>query len=1463
MDTTLTKLPEGFVLDNELPEDFVLDEPVAILDDMDKETKARAENAQFYSTLSNTLPEDVIEYTGEMNRELYGSEDEIIARDKNISQLGFWGKINEQRKRGKGAYVSDIAIYSAMRSGDPNDIKNAFAIKDKMLANQMVNPVEGNWLSSMIYSNAQTAGQIIETAKRGGKAGVALGLTGAAVGGIGSVILPTVGEEPVAVGAGAWAGLKIGAKLGLAEGAAIASYRQGVGEMYYDMVKDGTNPEIAELVSQIGAMPYALIEVAQLSHLMPSKKKAILKKIEKKALPIMVDLMKRYTKTLSKEILEEMLQKAVTDVSGDVAKIMDGAKVDFDRQYFEDKAMSILKEGAAAAHGMSLLPLPGASIETSIATYHTAKQNAQIQKGKPIAEPVQDEVPEATPEQIDEALGVTEPLVSPKAAEGEVNEILINQIEKYKNAMKDWESDVPAYIGLRFADKNWQVGDKVDTVSRQMGDDRLEYAEYGTKEYEEAETLGGTSSWNLEYLNIKELRDKGEFAFDTIGRKYVYILGSDTGTGGPDINEIILENPIVLEKILLTPLTPAKAVTEPLVSPKAAEGKGEKKSIDKAKELGIMEEKGEKNGITTKPIRQSVVGDQVETVTAGSKEGDLQRDVPPKEEALLGVQVGKPKTEIRDNGRTKKVSVTVGKNYVVEARGEFSPERAPKMPKATDSVWSVWGKEQRAIESFGQPTELIASKLTKRQAIDLAKQKDLAPTPVPAKEAKPAERDILGGEDPIQVITGALKEAKGIVPKVEAEKSIERSKRVGKASATVKWLKKKGLPADEALRLSTAALRGPLTKYGQRFESVRGRLDDSNPAIIPGIHTRILESNALKYFQKVNLSAAFDKFIDGHYLQKNEIKLIREFFGIPMGEIAETRLRTIGWWEQLVDLWRAGLLTGIKTSMLNEMSNYTHGQTETASDYVAAGADKFISQITGKRFIAATIKGTGRGYKKGLGEFVKYMKTGVDARNISRKYDFAERHYGNGKFAKLRQGYVNTIFHLMGAEDLIFYYATEGRSYYNQALADGMNKGLKGKELNAHADKLALNPTEKMIENATEDAQTSVFMNRTALGDVAAKFQGIPVIGRIIVPFSRTPSSIAMQVINYTPIGMAKEIIAEIKKGKFDQRKFSKAFGRTVVGTAILVIGGELLKAGIMTLGYPRGERERKLWELEGKKPFSIKIGDKWRSVYVLGPAGNVLLIGGYFQQAYEKSGSPSEAIITAMTGGAKSIAEETFLRGLNQAVAAVTDPETSFNRWFSSMAGSIVPTIVADVARATDTTERRKETPFQNIINRIPVIRETLPPKLDVMGQDLPRYGGNPLEVMVDPTRPFKINQDLVVDELRRLWDMDIRVTPTLLGDRMGYEVLTDDENTVLWRRAGTLTYRNLFMSIISPEYMGLGEEDKGKEIERIVKDAKDFARAEAAISKKAEGYTDIELRKDGLVTIDVKKIMDSYFGE
>ena len=558
--------------------------------------------------------------------------------------------------------------------------------------------------------------------------------------------------------------------------------------------------------------------------------------------------------------------------------------------------------------------------------------------------------------------------------------------------------------------------------------------------------------------------------------------------------------------------------------------------------------------------------------------------------------------------------------------------------------------------------------------------------------------------------------------------------------------------------------------------------------------------------------------------------------------------------QKMVAVWKAGLLTGMKTTGLNIFANVSHTGTEIIKDIPAAASDYLLSLFTGKRTKTFTLGGLPIGIKEGTKRGWMYLKTGFDERNIAQKLDYKQVNFKN----KIVQNYVDGVFKILGAEDQPFYYGALKRSLYDQAVASVKNKRLIGLEKETFIKQYITNPTNEMMAYAIMDAETAVFQNQTALGKAARAFQKIPAVGEFAVPFGRTPSAVAMQTINYTPVGIFIEIGKQIKNKKFDQRLLSQAIGRGVIGAGVLWIGGKLLNNKMLTLDYPKNERERELWKLEGKKPNTILINGKWRTVQTLGPVGVALLIGGHFERARKETGSATNAMVQAVFGTIKSFTEQTFLKGVNDIMGAITDPQRNAEYVASSFLSSFIPTIINDVARASDPKERRAENVLQRIQSRIPILRQKLEPQISVLGEESKRIG-NPLEVMLDPTRPSKEISTPLTKELRRLWDAGFQVSPTVLGDKRGYKILTQKQNTILWKKAGEIINSKLSNLIRSEQYQILDDERKSKVVEDFVNQSKINARA-ALILELTAGLENNDLRNKlselkagGVMTRDV----------
>lgn len=646
--------------------------------------------------------------------------------------------------------------------------------------------------------------------------------------------------------------------------------------------------------------------------------------------------------------------------------------------------------------------------------------------------------------------------------------------------------------------------------------------------------------------------------------------------------------------------------------------------------------------------------------------------------------------------------------------------------------------------------------------------------------------------------------------------------------------------------------------------------------LTPEGQVRFAAKTIQKYNEKMIEAGKLNKVIPELTPKQAEeiVTTMKEIQGMPEGDKKAIAFRDLqnkisdlvptSLMDKLTTVWKAGLLTGLKTTGVNVFANISHGATEAMKDIPATLIDMATSVITGERTVAFTTQGYLKGAKEGAEKGWRFLKTGYDERNVLSKYDYKRVKIGDSKLAKGVQKYEEFVFKLLGAEDQPFYYGAKMRSLYEQAKVEAINKGLKGDEAKAFIESLVIAPTDDMLLLAVNDAQIAVFQNETALGKIAKGIQNLPTgAAEFILPFGKTPSSVAMQIVNYSPVGSLLTVARNMGKDNFDQRDFSKGLGRAATGTALLGLGVWLYKQGMVNLDRPKGEAEQKRWEAEGRTPNTIKVGGAYRQIQSLGPVGNVLLVGAQFAKAFEESGSVTESFAKGAFGAIKSFTEQTFLQSVNMAMEAVSDPEKGAASFINSFVGSWVPTIVKDVAEGTDKKARRAESPIQKIIERMPILRYILEPRVGVFGTDIDR-ANNFIEVMIDPTRPSRIKNDPVVNEIRRLVTAKQEINTTQLGGKYGYRSLSQKQNTDMWKQSGRVAHEQLTQLMQYDSYSAMPDERKAQRVNKIINDAKETAKLNI-VMERTQGLDGEQLtntlramKKDGLLTAEIfKKLM------
>lgn len=759
----------------------------------------------------------------------------------------------------------------------------------------------------------------------------------------------------------------------------------------------------------------------------------------------------------------------------------------------------------------------------------------------------------------------------------------------------------------------------------------------------------------------------------------------------------------------------------------------------------------------------------------------------------------------------------------------------------------IGADEMQALQKASTPTEVKAvigdalpEQLTNKLAPALAGTKDpniitniisreLSPSPpavspdiVPTPVAQTADTAGQGTQDLSQQIISHLKDTpttKGAISTREAQEagySAEREARLARSQAAGA-----DLPGLEGHQAELTALGGALPK--QEYSGLSHLAPEEQDNLFTQGRSQIKADENIKGYDKLNTAEALRKVIygNGGVPTRSEISLLQRAFGGDFASEVQNNIHsTLG--QKAFALWRAGLLTGPQTITKIITSHGVQEVLETLKDVPATAVDKFASLISGNRSLALTLKGKGKGFAQGSRAGKELLTTGIDRNPGTNSVEFRNQvQFGKHIPGKVAQAYVDFVGRAHGSLYKPFYGSAHLNSIYSTAIAGAKNQGLRGAERQAFVEDVVRNPSKEVLAIADHDAQMNSFQQQTALSQAAGALQKIPVIGKILAPFTRIPAAIATDLINYSPVGIPKTIFESIQAAKStegwtlaDQRKLSQGLGRSITGSAAIIPGMMLYNKGIMTLGYPTDPKEQQLWAQEGKQPNSILIRGKWRSLGSLGPTGSVLEIGGHTADSLLQGKDIQSALVDGFAGGAQSIEEQSYLRGVSGAVSALNDPGRYAASFEKQTAGSIIPTASNTIANATDKFARQTTSPLDAIKSRIPGQRESLSVKLDTFGNPIPNSEVG-ADRIIDPFQSSTAApSNPLSNELRRLQNAGQGIVPSPIKKVESFNgvktPLTPQQVRTLQSAIGQQTEQAWNQIVNDPGYKDLPDDQK-----------------------------------------------------
>ena len=471
-------------------------------------------------------------------------------------------------------------------------------------------------------------------------------------------------------------------------------------------------------------------------------------------------------------------------------------------------------------------------------------------------------------------------------------------------------------------------------------------------------------------------------------------------------------------------------------------------------------------------------------------------------------------------------------------------------------------------------------------------------------------------------------------------------------------------------------------------------------------------------------------------------------------------LETSTWHDKFRAIQRITMLSNPKTlASRNAGGNLLLRTAETIKEVPATLADMATSKIlktdrTTTLLSAGKYKGQMTGFGQGIKGWGHDLKTGLDTSPTQTHYEYGSVKVFDPAKAKTKGMKVlyksldfldGTIRKGLQLGDRPFY-----QSAYNGRVAELTTLVNKGKA------KL----TEKEIEeSARMYALDQVFQGDTAIARRASELRrSMRIFGDILIPFTQTPANILDKLVDYSPVGFARDIYrlgVRRATGEFDQKKFVDTLGRAFTGSGVIMLGYALAKKGLLTTDiYQQSEtaEEYKLRTLLGEQSYSLitnaefddkgnLTGGTYHSINWMSPVGSMLLMGADFYNGVEGS---EEELLGALYRGFQTAVDgvfaQSFLSGVTDLIASNqynSNTKSSgaaqkiTDTLISQFTGQLSMNLLASTTRVIDPYKRETYDPnklkkaFNTWKSKNPLLSRTLPVKIGVDGKPIKQYQG------------------------------------------------------------------------------------------------------------------------------------------
>ena len=548
--------------------------------------------------------------------------------------------------------------------------------------------------------------------------------------------------------------------------------------------------------------------------------------------------------------------------------------------------------------------------------------------------------------------------------------------------------------------------------------------------------------------------------------------------------------------------------------------------------------------------------------------------------------------------------------------------------------------------------------------------------------------------------------------------------------------------------------------------------------------------------------------------------------------------------DYVYEYWYNSILSGVPTHVVNIASNTAWGAWQigvhkpllAAIDPLIAKFQKRPTEYYMAEIIPA-LAGIKRGFKPGIKGAKEMLLKGYTTDADLDKFA-ADMGKSVGAFSRSPNKYLRALapFLTLPTKSLRSMDIWAKQMEYEAELgsiAMRMEKKGEGKY-----EELLKNPTASMMKEASEYADYTTFMGKLGkIGTMIEKLRTAVPGGRFIMPFVRTIANLVKRGVEMTPgIGAMK-----LLGGKVKGKEVTQVLVKQIEGAMIALVVASMFDDDEITGDVPANKAEREAFYRQGKKPWSIKIGDTWYQYRRVEPFNTPVAAVGILYDTWKRTGEePStEFVYRSAAGFVNNIIDSSYLSGLTQVLDSVRKADkwpqkltNMFDRTIASF--SPMSSFQRSFVRAIEAVDkegailRKPKGAIETLAAATPFISEMVPARKDVWGEEVV-IEGSPLAQWL-PWKAAKATKDVVEKEIERLHGLGLLEYPGMPAKRMSVAgkklELDDDQYDRLITDGGKAAKKKLDSLVGTSYWKMLSDKEKAARIKRIRTDASKKAR-------------------------------------